>query len=453
MYSFDVFDTLITRKTAVPEGIFAIMQSELEREKYADIPISMRNNFYRLRIAAERLARDSCQRDRIEDVTLEQIYDALAVRGELRKVQQKQLICLECDIEYRECVPVEKNVIQVKKLLSDGKKVILISDMYLPREQIYRMLSKADPILARLPLYVSGDCKKRKRTGAIYEFAMERSHFTGAECIHTGDNEKTDKAAAEKAGFRSRLSWFPRLLPIEKALIGQMPGNIWLNRVIGCSRRARLALGEEMAQKEDIIIGTSAGGILLNSYMQWVIRTALARKIKALYFVVPDGCVLKCIADILIRKTGTAITAHYWNETSSGKQNMDFADDGCAFVVMSERSCIQNRMSDLVRNSCNRCLQIFQFNANQIIMPDHCTRFVFYPGKIGRGEVSEYFGRTLENRTDYLTGIEKFTELFYEDGKPAVQFEDMEQISKMLVYITEMPDELCTLFTERLCQG
>lgn len=32
IYSFDVFDTLITRRTAVPEGIFAIMQSDLGRE-------------------------------------------------------------------------------------------------------------------------------------------------------------------------------------------------------------------------------------------------------------------------------------------------------------------------------------------------------------------------------------------------------------------------------------
>lgn len=32
MYSFDVFDTLITRRTALPQGIFALMGAEL-REK------------------------------------------------------------------------------------------------------------------------------------------------------------------------------------------------------------------------------------------------------------------------------------------------------------------------------------------------------------------------------------------------------------------------------------
>lgn len=160
IYSFDVFDTLITRRTAVPEGIFAIMQSDLGREEFESIPLPIRNNFYQLRIMAEKLARRSYQNDQIEDVTLEQIYEALAMRGELDAAQRKQLMCLECDIEYRECVPVEKNVARVKRLLSDGETVILISDMYLPKEQIYKMLEKAAPVLADLQMFVSGDCKK-----------------------------------------------------------------------------------------------------------------------------------------------------------------------------------------------------------------------------------------------------------------------------------------------------
>ena len=38
LYSFDVFDTIITRKTAKPTGIFKIMQKELETDEvYSDI--------------------------------------------------------------------------------------------------------------------------------------------------------------------------------------------------------------------------------------------------------------------------------------------------------------------------------------------------------------------------------------------------------------------------------
>lgn len=34
MYSFDIFDTLITRTTAEPEGIFILMQERLSTEEY-----------------------------------------------------------------------------------------------------------------------------------------------------------------------------------------------------------------------------------------------------------------------------------------------------------------------------------------------------------------------------------------------------------------------------------
>lgn len=432
MYSFDVFDTLITRKTAVPDGIFAVMQSELEKEEYNDIPASIRKNFYRLRIAAEKLARHSYQNGGTEDVTLVQIYDALAIRGELTRIQREQIVRLECDVEYRECVPIEKNVMQVKKILSDGEEVILISDMYLPKEQIYRMLSKADPILGELQLYVSGDCKKRKRTGAIYRFAMEQSYFTGAECIHIGDNEKMDAIAAGKEGLHTRLSWFPGLLPIEKELLDQTPGDIWLNRVIGCGRRARLSLGEEMAEREGVLAGTSVGGILLNFYMQWVLRSALARGIKRLYFMVPDGYVLKRIADIQIQKMGLAVETCYCNEIEyTGLR--DFTNDSAAVVALSERGGIPQYFVDFYKGR----LQTFLFSLDRLPETDHCHYFVFYLGKIGERDMWEQLCAISENQKDYLAGIEAFTNLFCEDGHMVVQSEDIEQISKILAYTTE----------------
>lgn len=427
MYSFDVFDTLITRKTAVPDGIFAVMQSELGKEEYNAIPASIRNNFYRLRIVAEKLARASYQNGETEDVTLAQIYDAFAIRGELTVMQREQLIRLECDVEYRECVPIEKNVMQVKKILSDGEKVLLISDMYLPKEQIYKMLSKADPVLGKLQLYVSGDCKKRKRTGAIYRFAMEQSCFIGAECVHTGDNEKMDVAAAEKEGFHTRLSWFPRLLPIEKILLDQTPGDIWLNRVIGCSRRARLNLGEEMAKRDDVLSGTSVGGILLNSYVQWVLRRALARGIRRLYFTATDGYVLKRVVDIQIQKMGLAVETHYCRGTEYTLGDSD------AVVALSERCGGWQSFSDCYKG----CFQIFLFSLDRLTTADQCHYFVFYPGRIGEGDILKQLCAYSEKRKDYLAGIEAYTNLFCEDGRMVAQLEDVEQISRILAYMTE----------------
>lgn len=44
--SFDVFDTLITRKTATPKGIFKIMQEVLKsNNKYTNLPEFIKDNF------------------------------------------------------------------------------------------------------------------------------------------------------------------------------------------------------------------------------------------------------------------------------------------------------------------------------------------------------------------------------------------------------------------------
>ena len=56
LYSYDIFDTILTRKTATPHGIFALMQQRL-RENPGNLPEEVTNGFYELRIQGERLAR------------------------------------------------------------------------------------------------------------------------------------------------------------------------------------------------------------------------------------------------------------------------------------------------------------------------------------------------------------------------------------------------------------
>ena len=54
LYSFDVFDTLITRKTQTPKGVFLYMQEELKKiEEYKTIA----DEFALLRVDAEQKAR------------------------------------------------------------------------------------------------------------------------------------------------------------------------------------------------------------------------------------------------------------------------------------------------------------------------------------------------------------------------------------------------------------
>ena len=51
LYSFDVFDTLITRRTATPTGIFALIQRELNiKPEFNNLPSYIKKDFFQIRI-------------------------------------------------------------------------------------------------------------------------------------------------------------------------------------------------------------------------------------------------------------------------------------------------------------------------------------------------------------------------------------------------------------------
>ena len=65
VYSFDVFDTLITRTTAEPKGIFLIMQEVLTQDKkYVEEYSYVSEHFAEYRISAEQEARKQATRNK-----------------------------------------------------------------------------------------------------------------------------------------------------------------------------------------------------------------------------------------------------------------------------------------------------------------------------------------------------------------------------------------------------
>ena len=122
MYSFDVFDTLISRTTATPQGIFALMKDRLQNEKRVnglhDYVIA---NFVELRIHSEELIRKAGSFQNIEEVTLRDIYDAMSVCGCVDEKQIEYLCQLEETVELANVTEIPKNVRRLKALLEQGE--------------------------------------------------------------------------------------------------------------------------------------------------------------------------------------------------------------------------------------------------------------------------------------------------------------------------------------------
>lgn len=308
LYSFDIFDTLLTRKVATPRGIFAILQEKMQHEAlWQEIDSYIRENFYWLRIHAEKLARTHYQHRGVEDVTLEQIYKAMGTTGDLDVGQQQRLAQLERDTECQYVSGIEENIAQVQSLLDKGERVVLISDMYLDAATIRQMLVQASPIFQEIPLYVSSEYQKGKYTGNLYRRVQELEKADFADWVHVGDNPHSDVAVPRGLGIQAQPFDAENLLPIEQARLGEHEKDTETQKLIGMVRNIR----QERKGSYSEILGISVGGPILFAYAAWILWEAQKRDIRRLYFIARDGYIPKLIADKLIRAWNLSIETHY----------------------------------------------------------------------------------------------------------------------------------------------
>lgn len=328
MHSFDVFDTLITRKTATPEGIFALIQQELNTdEKYLKIPNYIKKNFYKLRINSEILARHTyCTIGGDEDVTIEQIYEAMSMTGDINDIEVEELISLEKKVEYENIIPIEKNINKIKDLIDKKENVLLISDMYLDEEIIRKLLVKVDEIFTDIKLYVSSEYKKSKWSGNLYKVVKEHEGVEYKDWIHYGDNLISDIQSANKLGITTELFRFECFKEYEERILSINKDNHFVQLTVGASRNIRLKEGLTGAEA----IGASIGSSILYPYVWWIINNSNKKGIRRLYFIARDGYVLKKIADIIIKKYNYDIKTYYiygsrlaWRIPSISENNYD----------------------------------------------------------------------------------------------------------------------------------
>ena len=324
LYSYDIFDTILTRRTATPHGIFALMQKRLQAG-HGGLPEEIASGFYELRIQGERLARYFLREKGSEEVTIDQIYRAINSTGLLCDQDITMLKQIEYETELENIVPIPAVTEEVLHRIKNGEHVIFISDMYWDEEHIYGMLEKALPNCRQIKLYVSCDTGKTKRTGNMFSFVRDMEEVHG-DWIHTGDDENADYFIPMKMGIQARRVYKEKLLPIEQSILKGGGDDPSIQLLVGLSKNTRLLYGLQGPGE----IGASLGGFLVGSYVVWLLHDAKRRGIKTLYFIARDGYVLKEIADIFIDRFGLGISTKYiygsrkaWRMPGFASEDMD----------------------------------------------------------------------------------------------------------------------------------
>lgn len=315
LYSFDIFDTLISRRVLDPAGIFYGVQERMQDTK--DFPWGLVNRYPEIRHEAEMCEREYFNKSRDfrhsrgVEITLDDIFRRMAAVYDLNEKQVHQLETWELELELQNVVPLVAQIERMKELVAQGEQVVLISDMYLPKDAIKKMLGKADPLLAELPLYLSNEYGVLKTTpldkGNLY-FEVYKSfkpYYDFAHWIHSGDNLSADYNKAKNFNITPQRIHKPEFNDYQKSLVDYV-GTYDAYLVAAVQARMCDATGYT---KDKFVI--SYLSLCFVPYVDWVLRDALERGYQTLYFVSRDGHHLKRIADAIIDERKLHIKTRY----------------------------------------------------------------------------------------------------------------------------------------------
>lgn len=198
--SFDIFDTLLLRPFWNPDDLFTLMQKQFE-----EICPHLRNlSFKTLRQFAEKKARSEIGRahPQFQDVTLDEIYLELQASFKIPAECAKQLQKCEEQMELAFTRARKTAKLLFEFAQSCGKRVILVSDMYLNIETIKAMLFK-NGYNNYERLFLSSQDRVTKYSGKLFDLVLSELNVAPDHILHIGDNWEHDICMAKSKGFKT----------------------------------------------------------------------------------------------------------------------------------------------------------------------------------------------------------------------------------------------------------
>lgn len=286
--SFDVFDTLLKRDVFEPKEIFRLV--EIEYNNIIEKERAKLSNFVENRIQAEKKAQEkNLLLNNYEEITFDEIYEEITTINEIEKSILKQLE-LELEYKYSTVNTIINEVFQWCR--KNNKTIIIISDMYLSKEYIEKLLKKSN-YTGYSKIYVSSEFKTKKSTGNLFKSVLNDLKVNPNKIIHIGDNIKGDFLGARKNKIRSIL--IPtnyRVLTFTNETNDSL-NNDYLN--------IKQFINNHYPLYEDLYFkfGYELLGPLLYGFSEWLYIELKKGKFEKVYFLARDGYLLKKVFEIL----------------------------------------------------------------------------------------------------------------------------------------------------------
>lgn len=292
--TFDVFDTVLTRRVAQPADVFEILANEL-RESGIRVPPA--GGFRWLRIRAERWARRGAEGG---DVTIEEIYRLLSRLLRWSDAERELAMTRELDLESSLLSATPLGLKAVEDARVKGLRVAFVSDMYL-REQFLRRLLEREGLWREGDLVaVSCEWKASKANGRIWEPLLAKLGVAPREVLHQGDNPHSDVESPRRAGLSS-----VRLGTAESSRWEEAPegsGVAGIRSYGGLAALSRLARAQRPAPDDYwTSLGSGMLGPLLAGFAKWTLDQARQDGVETLWFLSRDGWWFHQAARLLAR--------------------------------------------------------------------------------------------------------------------------------------------------------
>ncbi len=205
--TFDLFDTLFIRRIHDPDLV------KLPVSRYISARAAQLNsNISWLKIQK---IRDQTERNQREETGLtyedkEACYPDF-MKKTLREIFGAQyhdqllddVTRYELEMESRMLVPRKKLVDWLVELHKQGKKIYIISDIYLPSEHLKILVERGGFLQYTDDLLSSADTFLAKASGKAFSLAQERFRLDPSSWLHIGDNPFSDGLRPAQFGIRS----------------------------------------------------------------------------------------------------------------------------------------------------------------------------------------------------------------------------------------------------------
>lgn len=297
--TFDLFDTLLIRRVHDPDIVkLPVARFISTRASQVGISISW-EKVQQIRDEVEALNRAETAKKFTDHeahyptfmaTTLQQIFTDSYTDNLLAEVTSYELT-----MENRMLVPRKELVDWLKELSAQGKRILIISDIYLPSQHLKQLVEYAGIIDFVEDVISSADTFLAKASGEAFPFIEKKFNLSKDQWVHIGDNPISDGLRPTEFGVEALVindSSEKLRKNITRRYYDYSDGKpFWRGRVL--QQFMQPHEGENVKRDDLYVEGYNFLAPLLGGFVQEIAERAAEQKITKIFFLSREGYTFK----------------------------------------------------------------------------------------------------------------------------------------------------------------